>query len=513
MRNTQYVFISVIILLSILAVHNARKNASIYFIDEHSNRINLSYQFALKKTGLLADIFYRQYEEVLGKMLNDYNNASSDEKFNIREKMLDAFMPVYENVQELGLRRLQLHLVNGTNLIRFHKPELYGDPMVPFRKSLQMVNETQKCVSGFEEGRFWTGFRYVYPVFFNGQHLGIVEMGFDFDAIKREMSTYTGTCLVMFLKKNIVQKKLFNKDEIKNYRVCNINDNFIVEKNYRPLIERHTKLCECISSDMKNVRQKMDTLTEFNEVIRSNNTLSLIHFLPIKNIANDKVGYITAVIENIDAPSLTYFFYTKIIIGAVCLILLMLYWNNRINKLNQKLQQKSDKLKVLSVTDTLTGQYNRFKTEQILLNEFERFKRYGEKVCVLMLDIDKFKDVNDTFGHDCGDAVLTQFCSLVSKNLRRVDVFGRWGGEEFMVICPGTSLENGVKVAENLRSKVEAHSFAPVPQVTVSLGVSDFHKNDHAYCDALKRADVALYESKRTGRNRVSSRCDEKKIN
>lgn len=154
MRNTQYVFVAVIVLLSILAVHNARKNASIYFIDEHSNRINLSYQFALKKTGLLADIFYRQYEEVLGKMLNDYNNAPSDEKFNIREKMLDVFMPVYENIQELGLRRLQFHLVNGTNLIRFHKPEMYGDPMVPFRKSLQMVNETQKCVSGFEEGRF-----------------------------------------------------------------------------------------------------------------------------------------------------------------------------------------------------------------------------------------------------------------------------------------------------------------------------------------------------------------------
>ncbi|RAL99792.1 hypothetical protein DO021_22605, partial [Desulfobacter hydrogenophilus] len=297
---------------------------------------NLSYQFALKKTGLLADILYRQYEEVIGKMLNDYNRASPDEKFKIREKMLDTFMPVYENIQERGLRRLQFHLVDGTNLIRFHKPQMFGDPMLPFRKSLQMVNETQKFVSGFEEGRFWTGFRYVYPVFFNGQHLGTVEMGFDFDAIKREMATYTGTYLVMFLKKDIVQKKLFNKDEIKNYRVCNINDNFIVEKNYRPLIKRHTKLCECFSSNPIDVRQKMDTLTEFNEVIRNNNTFSLIHFLPIRNIANDKVGYIAAVIENIAAPSLTYFFYAKIVIGAVCLILLMLYWNNRINKLNQK---------------------------------------------------------------------------------------------------------------------------------------------------------------------------------
>jgi len=161
--------------------------------------------------------------------------------------------------------------------------------------------------------------------------------------------------------------------------------------------------------------------------------------------------------------------------------------------------------------DTLTGQYNRFKTEQILLNEFDRFKRYGENIGVIMLDIDKFKDVNDTFGHNCGDEVLTELCSLVSKNLRRVDVFGRWGGEEFVVICPGTSLESGAKIADNLRSRVEAHSFTPVPKVTVSLGVSAFQRNEHAYSDALKRADVALYESKRTGRNRVCSRSDDKK--
>ena len=506
MRRTRYIFIAMVVLLSVLAVYNARQNAAVFFIEDYSNRINLSYQFALKKTGLLADIFYRHYEEAVGKMFNDYAGAPQDEKISIREKMLDAFMPVYENSQELGLRRLQFYLADGTCLIRFHKPQTYGDPMLPFRESIQVVTQTQRCVSGFEEGRFWTGFRYVYPVFFNGRHIGILEMGFDFDAIKREMSMFTGNCLVMFLKRDLIEKKLFDKNEINDYRVCNINDDFIVEKNYRSLIKRHTMLCECLSFDLDDVRKKMDSLTEFNKVIRDRSTLSLIHFLPIKNIASQKVGYIVTVIENLGAPSLTYFFYAKIFIGAVCLISLMLYWNSRIDKLNRQLRQKSDKLKVLSITDPLTGQYNRLKTEQILLCEFERFKRYGEDLSLLVLDIDRFKDVNDTYGHDCGDKVLTEFCSLVSKNLRAVDILGRWGGEEFVVVCPGTSMENGVKAAENLRTKVEAHSsFAPVPQVTVSIGVSAFCTSDHAYSDALKRADVALYDAKYSGRNRVCS--------
>nr|WP_319494056.1 GGDEF domain-containing protein [uncultured Desulfobacter sp.] len=121
------------------------------------------------------------------------------------------------------------------------------------------------------------------------------------------------------------------------------------------------------------------------------------------------------------------------------------------------------------------------------------------------MNIDKFKAVNDTFGHDIGDKVLIEFSSIVCKNLRCVDVLGRWGGEEFIVICPGTSLENGVKVAENLRSRVQGNCFAPVPEVTVSIGVSAFHENDHAYTDAVKRADNALYKSKHTGRNCVNS--------
>lgn len=491
--------------MSALAVYNARKNAVGYFVDDYSNRINLSYQFALKKTGLAADILYRQYEEAIGKMFYEYGRALSDEKLTIREKMLNTFMPVYENSQELGLRRLQFHLADGINLIRFHKPEMYGDPMVPFRKSIRTVNETQKFVSGFEEGRFWTGFRFIYPVFFDGQHVGTLEMGFDFDAIKREMSTYTASESVMVLKKDIIQKTLLNKEEIKDYPVCKLNNCFIVEKSYRPLLGKHLELCRWLSYKLIDVSKKMAALAQFHEVIQKNNEFNLIHFLPIKNISNDKVGYIITVIKDIDAPPLSYSFYAKIVVGAACLILLMLYWNNRIAKLNRDLKQKSEKLKVLSITDTLTGQYNRFKTEQILLNEFKRFKRYGDNVCVLLLDIDKFKTVNDTFGHECGDKVLIEFCSLVSKNLRCVDVLGRWGGEEFIVICPGTSLENGVKVADNLRSMVQVHSFAPVPEVTISLGVSAFHQNDNAYTDALKRADNAMYQSKRTGRNRVSS--------
>jgi hypothetical protein len=327
--------------MSALAVHNARKNAAEYFVDDYSNRIDLSYQFALKKTGIVADILYRQYEEAIGKMFHEYGRAIADEKkSSIREKMLDTFMPVHENSQELGLRRLHFHLADGTNLIRFHKPDMYGDPLMPFRKSIRIVNETHRFVSGFEAGRFWTGFRFIYPVFFNGRFLGSVEMGFDFDAIKREMSTYTAGNSLMTLKKAIIEKAFVNKEEINNYQPCKINNNFIVEKNYRPLLGRHLEQCKWLYANISDVREEMDTLRPFNHVIRKNNEFNLIHFLSVKDIAGNRVGYIITVLNKINAPPLSYFFYAKIVIGALGLILFMLYWNNRINKLNLDLNPK-----------------------------------------------------------------------------------------------------------------------------------------------------------------------------
>lgn len=152
--------------------------------------------------------------------------------------------------------------------------------------------------------------------------------------------------------------------------------------------------------------------------------------------------------------------------------------------------------------DLLTGLCNRGHTEQVLQSEIDRSRRYRNALSVVMFDIDHFKSINDTHGHDAGDRVLKEIARRVTRALRNVDVFGRWGGEEFLVILTETPADNAEKVAENVRRAVEEGQYGlPVP-VTVSVGIAGFRENDTTET-LVKRADEALYGAKSGGRNQV----------
>jgi len=173
-------------------------------------------------------------------------------------------------------------------------------------------------------------------------------------------------------------------------------------------------------------------------------------------------------------------------------------------KLKKLVVERTKELERLATTDSLTGLYNRRKLIDILEHELTRAKRYGNELSVVLFDIDNFKKINDTYGHDVGDYVLQQVTKLVKDNLRNVDVIGRWGGEEFLIVLPQTNLEGAKVVAEKVRKAIEQHSFAKVGRVTASFGVADYDvEKDKHIDDFLKKADIALYRAKNTGRNRV----------
>jgi len=160
-------------------------------------------------------------------------------------------------------------------------------------------------------------------------------------------------------------------------------------------------------------------------------------------------------------------------------------------------------LERLAVTDQLTGLANRLRLDQALEDERLRTERYGGSFCVVLLDIDHFKLVNDRFGHQMGDQVLTGFARMLEAHTREVDVVGRWGGEEFLVICRD-GLEAAQLLAEKLRRAIESHVFALVGRKSASFGVALFRRGE-TVAEAIARADAALYQAKQGGRNRVVS--------
>jgi len=174
--------------------------------------------------------------------------------------------------------------------------------------------------------------------------------------------------------------------------------------------------------------------------------------------------------------------------------------------LNRSLEEKIKEIEVLSVTDQLTGIFNRRKFVEMMSKEVERKARYGSDFSLIMFDIDHFKNVNDTYGHDIGDFVLKKLTHTIAGLLRNSDVFARWGGEEFMILAPEISLDNSVILAEKLREAIENIDFSPVPKVTSSFGViSTSTVVSQSFEFLTKSVDEALYEAKHTGRNKVIS--------
>jgi len=169
-----------------------------------------------------------------------------------------------------------------------------------------------------------------------------------------------------------------------------------------------------------------------------------------------------------------------------------------------------EEFKKLATTDRLTQAYNRIKFESLLETEMERAKRYNEKLAMIMLDIDHFKEINDTYGHLYGDRVLKSVAKILRHHMRKVNHLVRWGGEEFLIIAPETDLEGAEILAERIREEIHSNVHENGVTITASLGVAGY-QIDNTEDEFIHNVDQALYRAKRNGRNRVEI-CDPEKV-
>lgn len=169
---------------------------------------------------------------------------------------------------------------------------------------------------------------------------------------------------------------------------------------------------------------------------------------------------------------------------------------------NEKLQEQYELVEKLSITDGLTSLFNRAKLEADIKYAQKLSARTGQPFSLVLLDIDHFKGVNDTYGHQVGDDTLKVVANTLKNTVRGSDIAGRWGGEEFIVLCPDTPVEGAKQLALKLKKSIASADFGPVGKKTASFGVSQL-KSDENWEEALSRADRALYRAKDSGRNRV----------
>ena len=165
------------------------------------------------------------------------------------------------------------------------------------------------------------------------------------------------------------------------------------------------------------------------------------------------------------------------------------------------------RIEELSITDKLTRLYNRMKLDELLNEQVNLYERYEVPFSIILIDIDNFKRINDTYGHDVGDNVLVEIASLLRMNIRSTDFAGRWGGEEFLIICQSTPIEDAYVLAEKIRNKIQDTKFDKVENQTISLGVTQYNKKENLL-SVFRAVDKALYHAKNNGKNQTIKSID-----
>ena len=306
---------------------------------------------------------------------------------------------------------------------------------------------------------------------------------------------------------------------------------------------RGTPHKEITDKEINNTLQLLATVTEtsVNEIyIFDTNTF---HFLYINKSAEKNLGYSLEEMKNFTPVDI----YTKMTTSALQKFLNPLFESdNKFIKLQTKVRRKNfssyyiqiiikkillpeceyfvasvsditqqvlmqKELRKLATIDSLTGVYNRHKANEIIDEEIIRQNRYEGSFALLMLDIDYFKSVNDTYGHDVGDMILQELSRLILNNTRKSDKFARWGGEEFLLILPQTTAEGAFEYAQKLANIIDSYCFTQISHLTTSIGACIYEDNERK-TELLKRVDEALYLAKERGRNRVVTKSKPKKL-
>jgi diguanylate cyclase (GGDEF)-like protein len=195
--------------------------------------------------------------------------------------------------------------------------------------------------------------------------------------------------------------------------------------------------------------------------------------------------------------------YASIISAMLVSISVFIIYANSYRAEHERVKEYAKHFERAAITDGLTNIYNHRYLQKRLAEEVNKAERYQLNLSVIMIDIDYFKKLNDTFGHPTGDSVLEQLANILSSNIRASDIVGRYGGEEFLIICPGTNKEGAMTIAEKERAMVESTLFGKSEQIriTISCGITTWNEENSS--EIIEEADRALYAAKKSGRNRV----------
>jgi diguanylate cyclase (GGDEF)-like protein len=431
-------------------------------------------------------------ESDLASILFQVRDASVSARDALRGELYASLHTMYQRMTTFDFRQLHVHLPDLTSFLRMHALEKNGDYLGDVRHTVRIANEEQRIVRGFEEGRIFNGFRFVYPVSYEGTHVGTIEVSVSMASFLRVLAQMTAAQYLFVMEREVVERVVF-ADEQSNYYDSYLAPSLLFDRSVTPA-GRNMVYEAFFQAHREELDKELAHAADFGIFGTIGGRQSLVIFKSLKNLRGEHVGYIVSVAaDETQQRTRTDLVRSMVLLAIGIVVIQTLSWIALTDR---------RRLKVLAGTDQLTGVMNRHSFERAVAVEMERSERYGATFGFLILDIDHFKLFNDTHGHNEGDRALRATAHWIRGNVRSTDLGARWGGEEFVVAIHQCDRSTAVVVAEKLCRGIADAPISSVRRVTVSIGVAMYRPGDTVEA-LVGRADDALYRAKRSGRNRV----------
>ncbi|WP_457640738.1 GGDEF domain-containing protein [Persephonella sp.] len=493
LRDASVYILIFIVISSVLYffLSTKRKESEKVYLDQKIEKAKAEFKATLNGYDMIMYFVYKRYiysPEVISLLSKAYN-SKRDELDKLRKKIYRKLKPLYIDLKKYHIKYFRFYFPDGTTFLRFHRPDKFGDRPEKEKFSIFQIVEKKENNT--------VGFKYIFPVFYENKFIGNVEFTIPFSAIRAEMKKVFKGEYNFLIRKDIMQKKLLS-EERQNYIQSELDPGFYYEDDPEFRITKWNIPKEKISMInlmiKDKVRKKLKKFQTFSLAVNLDGNYYVASFIPLSNMKKKYIGYLVYYEKD---NTFGIFKSTFIIsyVGINLIVLLLLTMSFILGMIKEK-------FRIMAEIDPLTGIYNKSKFNQLLQLELERSKRYGRPLSLILFDIDYFKKINDTYGHQAGDYVLKTLAQIVSSNIRATDYFARWGGEEFVILAPETDIEGAQILAEKIRKTIEEYPFDTVGKVTSSFGVTEASLKDTPD-SFVKRADVALYKAKDRGRNRV----------
>lgn len=496
--------------MSLWAVQMIAMGLITYYWSSSHKQMHLEKEFQVYSSGIhslrvkydtIAQMTYKNEltSPQIAYLMYQAKHAAPDQRKIYRDELHKTLDSAYQNLKTNNIRQLHFHLPHSVSFLRFHRPNKFGDSLQGVRPTIDYVNQTHKPISGFEEGRIFNGFRHVFPIFYHNEFVGSVEISYSFSAIKEIAERLYRVHCELILHKEVVDKCVFS-EEHSNYAVSELGEQFYYDKKVH-FKDQHIFTSDVISkidrSLSPQISQKLQSGKSAILISEIDGNTFTIFFIPLQSFDRHQAGYIVIYRPDNEIPLHIRHFWEMFITGSfiisiVTFLLMNLYY---------RLRYQQIVLQEMAYTDKLTQISNRTFIQENLSFLIHLSERQNSTLSVIFFDLDHFKHINDTYGHQVGDHVLSTLTSRIKNHLRKSDLLGRWGGEEFIIALPDTPLDQATILAEKLRQSIENTSFA-FGGLTCSFGVVA-HKNGESYEALLQRADELLYKAKQFGRNCV----------